>query len=83
MIRGGHVTVRLFYRTQRELAIAVNDLIDSYWKEQIDEQQLIQSIKNIHQNNPGKLLKGNQFTTIVQQQSGKRRLQVVERILEI
>lgn len=77
------MTVKLFYRTQRELAIAVNDLIDSYWKEQIDEKQLIQSIKNIHQNNPGKLLKGNQFTTIVQQQSGKRRLQVVERILEI
>lgn len=75
--------MKLFYRTQRELAIAVNDLIDSYWKEQIDEQQLIQSIKNIHQNNPGKLLKGNQFTTTVQQQSGKRRLQVVERILEI
>lgn len=77
------MTVKLFYRTQRELAVAINDLIDSYWKEQIDEQQLIRSIKDIHQNNPGKLLKGNQFTTIVQQQSGKRRLQVVERILEI
>lgn len=77
------MTVKLFYRTQRELAVAINILIDSYWKEQIDEQQLIRSIKDTHQNNPGKLLKGNQFTTIVQQQSGKRRLQVVERILEI
>lgn len=75
--------MKLFYRTQRELAVAINDLIDSYWKEQIDEQQLIQSIKDIHLNNPGKLLKDNQFTTVVQQQSGKRRLQVVERILEI
>lgn len=77
------MTVKLFYRTQRELAVAINNLIDSYWKEQIDEQQLIQSIKDIHLNNPGKLLKDNQFTRVVQQQSGKRRLQVVERILEI
>jgi uncharacterized protein (TIGR04540 family) len=75
--------VKLFYRTQRDLAIALNELVDGYWNEEIMEHALIEGIKNIHKNNHDKLLKNNQFTTVVQQQCGKRRLAVVERILEM
>lgn len=74
--------LKLFYRTQRDLANALNQLVDAYWQEKIKENELIEGIKSLHENNENKLLKNNQFTTVVQQQCGKRRLAVVKRILE-
>lgn len=77
------VELKLFYRTQRDLATALNKLVDAYWQEQIKEQELIEGVKNMYENNQGKFMKNNQFTKVIQQQCGKRRLVVVERILEI
>ncbi|WP_249727152.1 TIGR04540 family protein [Bacillus paralicheniformis] len=77
------MTLKLFYRTQRDLAIDLNKLIDSYWQNNILENELIEGIKNLYENNQEKLIKNNQFTKVVQQQCGKRRLAVVEKILEI
>ena len=73
----------MFYRTQRDLAAALNQLVDAYWEEEISEQKLILGIKDIHMNNQGKLMKDNNFTKVIQQQCGKRRLVIVERILEM
>ncbi|WKA56984.1 TIGR04540 family protein [Planococcus shenhongbingii] len=75
--------IKMFYRTQRDVAAAVNQLVDAYWDEKIIEQKLIDSIKDIHKNNQEKLMKNNDFTKVVQQQCGKRRLVIVERILEM
>lgn len=77
------VKVKLFYRTQRELATALNQLVDAYWKEEIKEQELIVGVKNMYENNLYKLRKGNGFTKVVEQQCGKRRLEVVEIILNL
>ncbi|KOF08712.1 glycosyl transferase [Planococcus glaciei] len=74
--------IKMFYRTQRDVATAVNQLVDAYWEEKIIEQKLIDGIKYIYKNNQEKLLKDNAFTKVVQQQCGKRRLLIVERILE-
>lgn len=73
----------MFYRTQRELAVDLNKLVDSYWQEETNENELINGIINLYENNYEKLLKDNQFTKVVQQQCGKRRLAVVEKVLEI
>ncbi|WP_400244950.1 TIGR04540 family protein [Niallia sp. JL1B1071] len=75
--------LKMFYRTQRELAVDLNKLVDSYWQEEIKENELIDGIKNLYENNNEKLLKDNQFTKVVQQHCGKRRLAVVEKVLEI
>ncbi len=74
--------VKLFYRTQRDLSCALNKLVDAYWEENIKEQEFIHGIKRMYENNQDKLMKNNEFTKVVQQQSGKRRLAVVQRILE-
>ncbi|WP_040760252.1 TIGR04540 family protein [Sporosarcina newyorkensis] len=74
--------VRLFYRTQRDLATALNQLVDAYWQEEIREDELIEGIKSMYEHNQEKLIKNNEFTKVVQQQSGKRRLAVVGKILE-
>ncbi|MEK5233492.1 TIGR04540 family protein [Lysinibacillus sp. FSL K6-0232] len=74
--------VRLFYRTQRDLSTALNKIVDAYWQEEIREDELIEGIKSMYEHNQEKLIKNNEFTKVVQQQSGKRRLAVVGKILE-
>ncbi|RTQ93675.1 TIGR04540 family protein [Lysinibacillus telephonicus] len=76
------VEVRLFYRTQRDLATALNKIVDAYWQEEIREDELIEGIKSMYEHNQEKLIKNNEFTKVIQQQSGKRRLAVVGKILE-
>lgn len=75
--------MRLFHRTQRDLASVVNQIIDDYWNNKISEQQMIDFIQVLHENNPDKFVKNHRFTTIVQQQCGKRRLEIVEKILNL
>lgn len=74
--------VKLFYKTQRELAIALNGLVDAYWNDELNEEMLIKSVHDVYINNPGKVLKEEDFTTVLKQQCGKRRLEVIERIIK-
>lgn len=73
--------VKKFYKTQREVANVVNMLIDGYWNDEINEDLMIERIKDLYINNPSKIVKNDDFTTIIKQQCGKRRLEVVERVL--
>ncbi|ALS23769.1 glycosyl transferase [Paenibacillus naphthalenovorans] len=73
----------MFYRTQRELAMMYNSIIDAYWEGNINEETLIQKVVDIYINNPQKIIKENDFTTVLKQQCGKRRLEVIERILHM
>lgn len=75
--------LKLFHRTQRDLASAVNQIIDDHWNNRLSEQQMIDYIIAIHENNPNKFVKNQKFTTIIQQQCGKRRLEIVKKILHI
>lgn len=75
--------IKLFYKTQRELACILNQVVDGYWSNDINEDKLIQHIQTLVINNPGKIKKGDQFTTIIQQVCGKRRLEVINRILNM
>ncbi|EIJ81291.1 hypothetical protein PB1_00040 [Bacillus methanolicus PB1] len=75
--------LKMFYRTQRDLATAINKTVDAYWNDEIEEKQLVKTIRALHKNNPNKLLKEEKFTTVIQQHCGKRRLEVVKRILDI
>lgn len=75
--------VKLFYRTQRDLANAINHLVDAYWQETVTEEGLISGIQSMYLNNQDKLIKNDTFTKIIQQQCGKRRILVIKKILEI
>ena len=75
--------VKLFYKTQREIADVMNKIVDEYWNNNIKEDELIQHIQTLVMNHPGKIIKGDQFTTIIQQVCGKRRLEVINRILNM
>lgn len=73
----------MFYKTQREIAEVINKIVDGYWNDNISEDEMIYKIKSIYINNLSKLIKDNDFTTILKQQCGKRRLEVVEKVIDL
>ena len=75
--------IKMFYKTQRELGEAINKVVDSYWSDEIDENDLIKTIKYLNENNYSKMVKDKKFTTVIKQQCGKRRLEVINKILSI
>ncbi len=75
--------IKLFYKTQRELAEAINKLIDAYWNDSLNEGELIADLTMLYDNNRSKIKKNEAFTTILKQQCGKRRLEVFERVLSM
>lgn len=77
------MSVKLFYKTQRELALSLNSLVDAYWQDEVDEEVLFKNVQDIYTNNQAKVLKNGGFTTVLRQQCGKRRLVVIERILHL
>lgn len=77
------MNIKSFYKTQRELAYVLNQLIDKYWGNDVGENELIQHINSLYINNPGKMKKGEQYTSILHQICGKRRLEVIDRILNM
>lgn len=73
--------VKLFQRTQRDLAASINLVIDKYWEDQIDETRMIELIQKLYKANMNKFIKNGGYTTIIRQQCGKRRLEVVDQVI--
>ena len=73
--------VKKFYRTQREVAAIINEIVDEYWVDNLTDEELEENIIMIYKNNPRKIIKNDDFTTILKQQCGKNRLTVVENII--
>lgn len=72
-----------FCKNQREVAQTINDVIDSYWNANTSEQDMISIIKKIYENNADKIIKDGDFTKVLQQQCGKKRLDVISKIIEV
>lgn len=73
--------VKKFYRTQREVASVFNNIIDDYWVDKLTDEELETIITMIYENNRDKIIKNNEYTTIIKQQCGKNRLTVVSKII--
>ena len=73
--------VKKFYRTQREVAAVINEIVDDYWVDKLSDEELEENVKMIYKNNQDKIIKNNDYTTIIRQQCGKNRLAVVSKII--
>jgi uncharacterized protein (TIGR04540 family) len=69
-------------RNQKEVPSIINEVIDKYW-EKINEQEMIKMIETVVANNESLVIKGKSFTTTVKQVCGKRRLEIVARIIDL
>lgn len=75
--------VKLFCKNQLELSKVINQLIDAYWNDEIKETILIKRIQEVVEHNEEKLLKDNQYTKVIEQRCGKRRLELLDKILKL
>lgn len=75
--------VKKFYRTQREVAAVINEIVDDYWVDKLSDEELEENVKMIYKNNQDKIIKNNDYTTIIRQQCGKNRLAVVSKIIDV
>ena len=73
--------VKKFYRTQREVAAMINEIVDEYWADTLTDEELEVNIIMIYKNNQRKIIKNDDFTTILKQQCGKNRLTLVANII--
>lgn len=73
--------VKKFYRTQREVATVIKEIIDQYWVDKLTDEELEENIKMIYKNNQDKIIKNNDYTTILKQKCGKNRLAVVSKVI--
>lgn len=73
--------IKKFYRTQREVGAVINEIVDEYWVDNLTDEELEENITMIYKNNQRKIIKNDDFTTILKQQCGKNRLTVVENII--
>lgn len=74
--------VKLFQKTQRDLAASINLVIDDYWDDSISEKEMINMIQKLYINNEDKFKRNGKYTTVLRQQCGKRRLNVVSKVLD-
>ncbi|OFK54606.1 hypothetical protein HMPREF2811_08100 [Globicatella sp. HMSC072A10] len=59
--------VKKFYRTQREVVSVINEIIDEYWADKLTDEELEQNMTMIYENNRDKIIKNNEYTTIIKQ----------------
>ncbi len=74
--------VKKFYRTQREVASVINEIVDDYWVDKLTDKELEENITMVYENNQDKIIKNNDYTTIIRQQCGKNRLAIVSKIID-
>lgn len=73
----------MFYKSQVEVAEVINQIIDGYWNNEIEEKIMIDRINRLLKTNLSKVIKDEDFTKVIKQKCGKRRLEILSNIMEI
>lgn len=71
-----------YFKNQRDLANALIVLIDNYWNHELDEEILIKLVNEISKKNHDKLFKNGNYTSMVNQRLGKRRVELLNKLIE-
>ncbi|WAG63076.1 TIGR04540 family protein [Clostridium estertheticum] len=71
-----------YYKNQNDLGIALNFIIDNYWNNNITEKEMIEKINLIIQNNKEKILTKEGYLTVMVHKCGKKRLELISKILK-
>lgn len=70
-----------FFKSQKDFANALIALIDSYWEYETKESEFINSIQELVLKNEEKLYSCGDYTSIVKQRLGKRRIELLNKVL--
>lgn len=70
-----------YFKNQIDLAESLRAVIDKYWALKIDENELIRFVRQVKENNIELLYKNDDYTTIVKQKLGIKRMRLLDKIL--
>lgn len=71
-----------FYKSQKDVAYALKLLIDDYWEFKIEEAIFIQKLQQIIDNNQDLIFKDKDFTSLLKQRLGKKRIELILKVIE-
>jgi len=71
-----------FYKSQKDVAHALKLLIDEYWELKVEEDIFIEKLNQIIDNNGDKVFKDNDFTSLIKQRLGKKRMELILKVIE-
>ena len=71
-----------FFKSQKDLAEALIELIDDYWNRELSEEDLIIRINVLISKNMEKTYFEGNFTSVLKQRLGKRRIELLDKILK-
>ena len=72
-----------YFKSQKDLAVALIRLIDNYWNYELDEESLINQINEFTSKNKEKLIVNGDYTSVLKQRLGKRRVELLNKILNL
>lgn len=70
-----------YFKSQKDLANALISLIDSYWNTEINEDLFLARINEIVSKNNEKVYSDNEYTSVIRQRLGKRRIELLDKVL--
>ena len=72
-----------YFKSQKDLAVALIQLIDNYWNYKLEEENLINQVNEITSKNKEKLIVNGDYTSVLKQRLGKRRVELLNKILNL
>lgn len=71
-----------FFKNQEDVSKQLKLLIDQYWDLDLTEEILVASVKDIIDNNKELVYKDGQYTKVLEQRLGDKRLLLIDKILK-
>lgn len=71
-----------YFKSQKDLALALIQLIDNYWNNELSEENLISKLSELSAKNKEKLMVDNEYSSVVKQRLGKRRIDLLNKIIK-
>ena len=71
-----------YFKSQKDLALALIHLIDDYWNNELNEENLISKINELSAKNIEKLMVDDEYSSVVKQRLGKRRIELLNKIIK-
>ena len=71
-----------FFKSQKDLAESLIELIDDYWNHELSEEDLISQINVLISKNLEKTYLDGDYTSVLKQRLGKRRIVLLDKILK-
>ncbi|MDF2884426.1 MAG: hypothetical protein K0R54_4993 [Clostridiaceae bacterium] len=69
-----------YYKNQKDISVALNFIIDSYWEKKISEKEMIDKVNSILENNKEKIISNDKYTAVIIHRCGKKRLELVDKV---